>query len=127
MCSIFPFFSNTSSINWDVIESENSIQIVAEVPGYDESQISITYQNNNLTLKAEKPETPLPDGSVYLNKETHKPISQRNYRVPAKVNIPAITAEYKNGVIKITLPYTQSQGPHRINIGQSEQQPTKSP
>lgn len=127
MCSIFSsFFPPTSSINWDLIEGETGIQIIAEVPGYDESQITITYQNNILTLRAEKSETQLPSGSVYLVRDNHKPVSQNSYRVPSKVDIPAITAEYKNGIITITLPYIQQQTPQKITITSSNQSVQKS-
>jgi HSP20 family protein len=89
---------NTKKIKIETQETEAELIITAEVPGVAEENISIEYQNDYLTIKAERKE----EKSTYSERLSGK--FERSIYIDTKIDDDNIKAELKNGELKITLP-----------------------
>jgi len=89
----------------EVTESDKQITISAEIPGIDEKDIELTYDDGSLILRGEtKSET----------EDKERKFSERFYgrfqrRIPIGTDVEEdkIDASFKNGVLKVTLPKSE--------------------
>jgi HSP20 family protein len=79
---------------------------VAMPPGMEPEEIQLTLQGNSLTVK-------------YLQQELTYGSVERTIELPEGVNTDELTAEYNNGVLKITAPLSASALPKQIEIKNS--------
>ena len=110
-----PFgFSGSPAV--DVEETENEVIVRAEVPGLEKDEFSIELENDTLVLRGEK-----------KHKEEHKDRNihhiecrygrfDRRIALPAEVQTDKANAEYKNGVLNITLPKAESSKRKAITV-----------
>ncbi|MCB2182487.1 MAG: Hsp20/alpha crystallin family protein [Desulfobulbaceae bacterium] len=109
--SLLPELTADFDTNWvprlDVSETDESIEVVADLPGLDKKDIDISLDRDLLVIKGEKKEE---------HEETKKHIHrmERRYgsfyraiRLPADVVSEKIDASFKKGVLKITLPKSE--------------------
>lgn len=92
------------SIKADVRETEDAYRIEAELPGLDESNIDVSVSDGRLTITGEKKEETKEDGEDYHLTERHYGSVKRTFPVPETVDLGKAAANFKNGVLKITLP-----------------------
>jgi HSP20 family protein len=82
----------------EVSETENEVKLVAELPGMEEKDIELNFNDGMLTLKGEKKtET---NGAVY-SERWHGQF-QRSFQLGPDVDPEKLKAEFKNGVLTIT-------------------------
>jgi len=86
----------------DVSETDKAYEIEAELPGMDEKDIELSLSNGVLTIRGERKEE---------KEDKEKHVSERRYgsfrrtfRLPDTVNEDKATAEFKKGVLRVTLP-----------------------
>lgn len=90
----------------DVTESDDEIQVTAELPGVTEEDIDVALTDDLLTIKAEKKsekEEKDKDKERHVVERSYG-MFQRSLRLPYAVDAENIKAEYKNGVLKVSLP-----------------------
>ena len=90
----------------DVVETENDIQVKADLPGMDEKDIHVSLAQNILTIKGEKKEVKEDKGKNYHQVERHWGSFYRSLSVPSSVDTTKADASFKKGVLTITLPKT---------------------
>lgn len=104
----------------DIKEKKGRYEITADLPGVDREDVSVTLDNGVLTIEAstEKESTEEEDGKV-LRKERRSGKFMRSFNLGADVKESDISANFKNGVLKLTVPKTepQKEQPAKINIG----------
>lgn len=110
----------TSTTAWspavDIVETENEIHVKAEVPGVSLGDIDLSLENNVLTLKGERKfEKESKDENYHRIERSYGSFS-RSFSVPSSVDAASIKADYKEGVLTITLPKTQKAKPKQIAI-----------
>jgi HSP20 family protein len=119
-----PLFSNwenpASNYNPKVRISENrdNFNIKMELPGLSKEDVKISVENNVLTVNGtKKDETKTEDTNMILN-EIYFGEFSRNFNLSKDINIEAIDAEYKDGILNITLPKIEEAKPlvKEINI-----------
>jgi HSP20 family protein len=88
----------------DVVEKEKAYEITAECPGMDESNIEVKYSDGVLTIKGEKKEEKEEKKKDYYMSERRYGSFQRSFGVPDGVEADKIDANFKNGVLTVTLP-----------------------
>jgi HSP20 family protein len=103
----------------DIYETENhEVVIKAELPEMKRENISVTFENNVLTLKGErKLETEVP-GDRFQRFERFYGSFTRSFTLPATVDAAGISASYKDGVLTIRLPQREEAKPKQIAIGE---------
>ncbi len=100
----------------DVSESEDKIVVTAEVPGMKPEEIDVSLSDGILTIKGErKQEKEEKDKNYHLVEIKYGQFS-RSIRLPAEVKEDKVSAEYKNGILKITLPKTEEAKKKEIKI-----------
>jgi HSP20 family protein len=88
----------------DIVEKDNAYEITADLPGLDEKNVEVQVINGNLTIKGEKKEEKEEKKKDYYLKERHFGSFARSFGVPEGVDVNKIEANFKKGVLTITLP-----------------------
>lgn len=89
----------------DVLETDKTIEVKADMPGVSEKDIDVSLDQNILTLKGfRKEELEEKDGQKYHRIERHYGEYIRQLSVPEGIDVNAISAEFKDGVLKVILP-----------------------
>ena len=88
----------------DIAESEKAYEITAELPGMDEKNIEVKVANGNLTIKGEKQEEKEEKKKDYYLHERHFGSFERSFEMPEGVDADKIEANFKKGVLTVTLP-----------------------
>jgi HSP20 family protein len=88
----------------DVSETENEIQIAAELPGIDEKDVEVTLVDDLLTIRGEKKAARKQDERDYRLMERSEGMFVRSLRLPFAAEASEIKASFKDGVLTITIP-----------------------
>lgn len=91
----------------DVTETENALEISIELPGIDQSAIDISLTSNALTIKGEKRSKREESDKGYHLSERAYGSFYRSIPLPGGIDTDKASAEFKNGVLTVTLPKTQ--------------------
>lgn len=106
---------NSTIPSVDVIEDKDQYTIEAELAGYDEKDIKVDLDNHVLHLSSEKHGTNN-DNRKYLVRERSFVKFDRSFTLPENVNESKISAEFKNGILKISIPKVPVEEPKHISI-----------
>ena len=101
---------------FDVSETEKELIVKAEVPGMDKKDININLSDGLLTMTGEKKHEKKEEGENYHLVERHYGKFSRTMRLPSTVNTEKVDAIYKDGVLTITVPKTETVQPKKIEI-----------
>jgi HSP20 family protein len=88
----------------DLVEKESAFEIAAELPGLDAKNIEVNVVGDSLIIKGEKQEQSEEKKKDYHLQERHFGSFERRFRLPDTVDTSKIGAEFKAGVLTITLP-----------------------
>lgn len=91
----------------DVTETEEAYTIKAELAGLDEKDIELSIDENCVTLKGEKKQEKEEKKKNYYLKESSHGSFYRSFPIPSDVDSEKIVADFKKGVLNITLPKTE--------------------
>lgn len=100
----------------DVAEYDGEYAVVAELPGVKKEDVKISVENRTLTLKGERKHYGFPEGTRVLRHETHTQPFVRSFVLPEEVDVNQISAEMKDGILRIRLPKAEQARPREINI-----------
>ena len=103
--SVFGGSSVMGSFRTDVIDTGDSYELEAELPGFNKEDIKLDLDGDVLTISAvhsEESEKKEKDGS-YVCRERHYGSYSRSFDV-STIRQEEIKAAYKNGVLELTLP-----------------------
>jgi HSP20 family protein len=103
-----PFMGSlgTFSPSVDVKESEKEIKVSVELPGMNDKDIEVSLSRDSLTIKGEKKEEKEDKGKDYYSMERSYGSFSRTVPLPAEVDTEKVKAEFKKGVLAVTLPKT---------------------
>ncbi len=106
------------SVPADVVETENEIRCLLEVPGLKAEDINVTLENNVLTVSGEKKFEALQgeDARGTYHQERRYGRFDRSFILPRNVDATRVNASYDNGVLTISLPKTEESKPRRVEI-----------
>jgi HSP20 family protein len=88
----------------DITETDKAYEIVAELPGIDEKDIEVKLANGGLTIKGEKHEEKEEKQKDYYLHERRFGSFERYFQIPDGVDGDKIEANFKKGVLTVTLP-----------------------
>ena len=88
----------------DITESEKAYELTAELPGMDEKNIEVKVANGNLIIKGEKQEEKEEKKKDYYMRERKFGSFERRFELPESVDADKIEANFKKGVLTLTLP-----------------------
>jgi len=107
--------------NWmppvDVYETDgHDIVIKAELPDMTREDITVTVEHNTLTLRGEKKFSGEVKEDRYRRIERSYGQFRRSFTLPNTVDPTKVSAEYRNGVLTVKLPYREEAKPRTINV-----------
>ena len=91
-------------VKFDVADSEQAVEITAELPGLTEDEIDLTLADGVLTIKGEKKIEREEKKKDYFLTERQFGAFRRAFRVPETVDDSKISASFENGVLQVALP-----------------------
>src|SRR5262245_47264330 len=100
----------------DIYETEDEVVVKAELPEVNQKDIDIQIESNTLTLRGERK----------FNKETKKEnfhriersygTFSRSFTLPGTIDQEKISADYKDGILKISMPKREETKPKQIKV-----------
>jgi len=102
----------------DVAEDSNGYRIHAEIPGVSKEDIHIDIDGAVVSIKAEvKQHDSQKDGEKLLRSERYYGSVSRRFELPQEVDIEQANAEYKDGILSLTLPKkVQQESQRRLTV-----------
>ena len=105
--------TNTTLPSVNVKESDNEFSIEVAAPGFDKTDFKIEVHNDVLTVSSEKQtENETKDESErYTKREFSYQSFSRSFTLPQSIESEKIEAQYKNGILKLTIPKKEEAKP----------------
>jgi HSP20 family protein len=100
----------------DILEEHDAIRIIAEVPGVDPENVTISVEDNVLTIHGTKGQTAEEKTERVHRYERSYGAFERTFTLPATVDAGQIKAAHANGVLTITLPKAEKAKARQIQI-----------
>jgi HSP20 family protein len=101
--------------NVDILEGDDELLVVADVPGTAGEDIDVDFEDGTLTIHAKvKPRQD--ENTEYLIREYGVGDYYRTFRVSESIDPSKITAEYADGVLTLHLPKAESTKPRKIGV-----------
>lgn len=99
----------------DVAEEKDKILVRVEVPGMDEKDLKIHFEDGMLTVSGERQFEQKDDRNYHRIERTYGSFI-RTFSLPRTVDANAISASYRNGILEIELPKREEAKPKQIQI-----------
>jgi HSP20 family protein len=100
----------------DVLEENDGIRILAEVPGVHPSDVKISVENNVLTIRGTKDQAAEEKTKRVHRYERTYGAFERTFALPATVDAGRIKATYEHGVLSVFLPKMEQAKPREIQV-----------
>lgn len=88
----------------EMAEKDKEYRLTAELPGMKEDDVEISVADGTLTISGEKREEEERKDEGFLLSERRYGAFERRIALPADIDPDAVTAEFRKGVLTITLP-----------------------
>ena len=100
----------------DIQETENELVVKADVPDMEMKDIDVRMENGTLTLRGERKfESQKTEGGWHRLERSYGTF-ERAFTLPETVNPEGVKADYKNGVLTVTLPKKEVAKPRQIKV-----------
>jgi HSP20 family protein len=97
-------------------EDDDHLYVEAELPGFEMSDLEIyVTSGNQLSITGERKRPELEGGNWHRQERGYGNFN-RMIELPHEVNSDHVAAEFKNGVLTVTLPKTEGVKPRRIEV-----------
>jgi HSP20 family protein len=90
-----------------------------DLPGIDPDSLDVSAENNTLTVRAERRRRD-PEGSTYLVSERPSGVYSRQLVLGDGLDVEQIRADYRDGVLTLTIPVAERAKPRKIEISRGE-------
>lgn len=104
----------------DIYEHEGNLVLKAELPGIDPKDVDVQVENNVLTLRGERKFDSEVKREEYHRVERAYGTFSRSFTLPNVIDTGKIKAEFKDGVLRVTLPQREEAKPKQISIAVSQ-------
>lgn len=100
----------------DLSETDSAIRIGVDVPGLDPQDIDIQVNGNHVTISGERKECQEEQGETFHRTERRVGAFSRSVWLPCAIDESKVDAQYRNGVLHITLPKAEEAKSKRIEV-----------
>jgi HSP20 family protein len=100
----------------DIRETPDALKLYVELPGLSRDDVTITAENNVLTISGERKfEKDVKDQSFHRVERAYGTFS-RSFTLPGNVKYDKVEAKFENGLLVVTLPKLEEAKPRKIEI-----------
>jgi len=108
-------FGNRFPVRMDMVREEGAFKILVELPGMEKDNIKILTESGLLTISGDRARK-TDEEKELLHSERFYGNFSRSFRLPETVEISGISADYKNGLLEVTLPLKEEEKPKQIEV-----------
>jgi HSP20 family protein len=98
----------------DIYERDNGLGIDIACTGIDKKDIEILIEGNIIRVNYERPKAELDD--EYIHKGIAKRSFNLGWKIDSKFDLSTATADFKNGLLQIVIPYAEGSKPKTLKI-----------
>ena len=99
----------------DIIEKDDTLILMATLPGIAEKDIDLKVEGQVLTIRGER-KSQEASGYAYLQRESCNGTFSRSFTMPDSANLENIRAEYRNGILTISVSQKPEAKPRTIKV-----------
>ena len=100
----------------DIWEDENNVYMETPLPGIDPDKMSISIENDILTIEGSQEKKTEIDEKNYYRNEVRSGSFHRAVALPASVKSDSASASYQNGILTVTVPKEEKAKPKKVKI-----------
>jgi HSP20 family protein len=100
----------------DILENEHELVVKADLPDIKPEELDIRVENNILTIRGERKFEKKSEEKNYLRVERSYGSFARSFSLANTVNTEAIKADYKDGVLALSIPKREEAKPKQIKV-----------
>src|SRR5260370_11752892 len=104
------------SLAVDIVETEDTLSLKADLPDVKVEDIDIRMENNTLTLRGQRRFEKDSNIKGWHRIERSYGEFTRSFQVPSTVDTDKIAADYKNGVLTVSLPKKEAAKPRQVKV-----------
>ncbi|MFZ2525154.1 MAG: Hsp20/alpha crystallin family protein [Candidatus Ferrigenium altingense] len=103
----------------DISETDSAYLIKGEIPGVKKEDVKVTIQDGMLTIQGERRQEKEEKGKKFHRIECSYGSFARSFRVPSDADESSVKAEFKDGMLNVTLAKSEKAKPKSINVSVS--------
>jgi len=100
----------------DISETDGEYQIKAEIPDVKKEDVKVTLEDGVLTIQGERKHEKEEKGKKYHRIERSYGSFVRTFSLPDVIDEEKVKAEFKEGVLNLTLPKSEKAKPKAIDV-----------
>jgi HSP20 family protein len=100
----------------DILETENELVVKADLPDVPLEDIDVRVEDQTLSIKGERKFELDSNEKGYHRVERAYGSFMRSFAVPTSVDTEKVSADYKNGVLTVTLPKKEAAKPKQVKV-----------
>lgn len=100
-------------------EDDTGLVVEVHLPNFEEKDISVSVDKGALSIQAERHEREEDKSRKYVVRESSSSFF-RSISLPDQADVQNITADYTDGVLKVTVPLAEITAPTKIQIGSGD-------
>ena len=100
----------------DIFENSDSIVLEADLPGLKPGDFELSVENNTLSLRGERKFEKKTEGDNYHRVERSYGSFTRTFTLPSTVNLEDVDAEFRDGVLRVTIAKRAELKPRQIQV-----------
>ena len=108
--------SNWLSPSCNISESDEAWMVTVDLPGMSKDDIGVEIRNGELWVTGERKEHKEEKDKTYHRTESHYGCFQRGIRLGEDLDVENVDAEYKDGVLRISVPKTETSRTKRVEV-----------
>ena len=101
----------------DIFEDKDRLVLEADLPGMKREDFEISVENNIITLRGERKFEKKVEGDNYHRVERSYGSFTRSFTLPQTVTAEGATAEFEDGILRVSLPKREETKARKIEIG----------
>jgi HSP20 family protein len=100
----------------DMSETETEYKVILDLPGIEKKDITVNIKDHRLVISGERKKEEKEEKRDFMRKERYFGSFYRSFTLPEPIKKDAIKAQFKDGVLEVTVPKNEEKKSKSINI-----------
>lgn len=100
----------------DIMETETTVYLIAEMPGTSDKNVDVDLQGNNLSIRGSTTFTAPDDMTTAGSEYIPNRIYERQFTIGESIDMDKISASMKDGILRLQLPKIKEPAPRKIVV-----------